>query len=171
MRMIFVFGSNTAGRHGKGAALEARLKWGARYGQGVGLQGNSYAIPTKDERMRTLPLERIRQYVNSFLKFAGSPVGRDYTFQVTRIGCGLAGYQDWEIAPLFEGFPHNVMLPNGWPTIIRMGGLPTEKLKEIHSLIVDGSGDLTRSAESVFMDRMLAQAVEYQLKERGICLP
>ncbi len=69
-RPIFVFGSNLAGRHGKGAALFARQKHGAVYGQGVGLQGHSYAIPTKDEQLRTLPLEAIREHVEEFKRFA-----------------------------------------------------------------------------------------------------
>ena len=63
---IFVFGSNLAGRHGAGAAKEARLSWGAIYGQGVGLQGYSYAIPTKSQYMKPLPLEAIKVYVDEF---------------------------------------------------------------------------------------------------------
>ena len=64
---VFVFGSNLAGRHGKGAALHARQQHGAIYGQGVGLQGSSYAIPTKDSLLRTLPLSEINKYVYDFL--------------------------------------------------------------------------------------------------------
>jgi hypothetical protein len=64
---VFVFGSNVAGRHGKGAALYALQHHGASYGQGVGPQGNSYAIPTKDENIRTLPLDRIKPFVDEFL--------------------------------------------------------------------------------------------------------
>jgi hypothetical protein len=109
---IFVFGSNLAGRHGKGAALEARLKHGAIYGQGVGWQGNSYAIPTKDHRLKPLPLELINHYVISFIVFA--IVRDDSTFNVTRIGCGLAGYTDSQIAPMFKGAPINCNLPDGW---------------------------------------------------------
>lgn len=104
MREIFVFGSNLAGRHGKGAALEARLNWGAIYGQGAGLQGNSYAIPTKDHALRVLPIEEIGGYVNGFIRFAGIKwmKNSDMYFIVTAIGCGLAGYTPEEIAPLFE---------------------------------------------------------------------
>lgn len=112
MSEIFVFGSNLAGRHGKGAALDAKNKYGAIYGQGYGLQGRSFAIPTKDERLRVLPLNRIQGFVSSFVGFATR--NNDLTFQVTRIGCGLAGYTDTQIAPLFKGAPANCVLPAGW---------------------------------------------------------
>ncbi len=110
--MIFVFGSNEAGRHGAGAALHARRFHGARPGQGVGLQGNSYAIPTKDGKLRTLPLAAISRYVESFLEFARSHPG--LTFNVTRIGCGLAGYTDADIGPMFSAAPDNCILPEEW---------------------------------------------------------
>ena len=67
---VFVFGSNLAGRHGKGAALWARQHRGAIYGQGAGFQGNAYAIPTKDRQLRVLPLGVIRGHVDEFLKYA-----------------------------------------------------------------------------------------------------
>ena len=109
---VFVFGSNLAGRHGKGAALWARQHRGAVYGQGIGLQGNSYAIPSKDERLRTLPLDAIAQHVREFLAFARSRP--DLTFQLTPIGCGLAGYSRSQIEPMFEGAPGNVLWPPEW---------------------------------------------------------
>jgi hypothetical protein len=112
MTKIFVFGSNLAGRHGKGAALFARQCRGAIYGQGVGRQGDSYAIPTKDENFRTLPVPIIFTYVNQFLEYAAEHP--ELTFEVTRIGCGLAGWTDDEIAPLFWGAPDNCELPEGW---------------------------------------------------------
>lgn len=106
--MIFVFGSNLAGRHGKGAALYARQKHGAVYGQGVGLQGNAYAIPTKDEKLRVLPLDRIKPYVDEFLAFARRHP--EMHFFVSAIGCGLAGYRPSDIIPMFSGMPHNITL-------------------------------------------------------------
>ncbi len=109
---IFVFGSNMAGRHGKGAALFAFQKRGALYGQGYGLQGNSFAIPTKDERIRTLPLPYIRIWVDLFIEFAREHP--ELEFEVTRIGCGLAGYTDKDIAPMFRNAPINCELPEGW---------------------------------------------------------
>lgn len=112
MKQIFVFGSNLAGRHGKGAALEAREKHGAIYGQGWGIQGCSYGIPTKDEHLRTLPLPIIAEYVMHFINFAKSMP--DWQFNVTRIGCGLAGYTATQIAPMFKDAPDNCVLPEGW---------------------------------------------------------
>ncbi len=106
---IFVFGSNLAGRHGKGAALEAKRKYGAIYGQGVGLQGRSYAIPTKDAQLKTLPLEKIKPYVEQFLQFAKD--NPQHNFWVTSIGCGLAGYHPLDIAWMFRGASRNVELP------------------------------------------------------------
>lgn len=109
---IFVFGSNLAGRHGKGAALHAYKHHGAIYGLGVGMQGKCYAIPTKDHKLNTLPLSEIQKYVSTFRGFAvRHPF---FTFNVTRIGCGLAGYSDSDIAPLFKGVPLNCNLPQGW---------------------------------------------------------
>ena len=110
--MVFVFGSNLAGRHGAGAALWARENKGAIYGQGVGIQGDSYAIPTKDEHLNTLPLDVISAHVEQFLVFAEHHP--ELTFQVTRVGCGLAGYTDEDIAPMFDGAPPNCTLPDGW---------------------------------------------------------
>lgn len=115
MNEIFVFGSNLAGRHGKGAALEAKLNWGAIYGQGAGLQGNSYAIPTKDHALRSLPLTEINKYVKTFIKFAAKHwiVNSDFYFIVTPVGCGLAGYSYYDIAPMFKPVLYlpNVQLP------------------------------------------------------------
>ena len=109
---IFVFGSNLAGRHGKGAALTAFKQYGAIYGEGQGLQGNSYAIPTKDETIKTLPLNRIRRYVEQFIRF--TQLNPELTFKVTAIGTGLAGYDEKEIAPMFANAPLNCILPVGW---------------------------------------------------------
>lgn len=95
---IFVFGSNRAGAHGAGAARQA-IKWGAVYGKGKGLIGSTYALPTKDEAIRTLPLIEIFKEVDDFTQCAiNNPTLR---FLVTRVGCGLAGYQDSQIAPMF----------------------------------------------------------------------
>lgn len=97
---VFVFGSNLAGRHGKGAAKTA-LKWGAKFGQGFGLQGKTFAIPTKHKNVyNSLTLEEIKPYVDRFITFAKA--NKDLKFLVTEIGCGLAGYSPKEIAPLFN---------------------------------------------------------------------
>ena len=101
-----------AGRHGKGAALYARQNHGAVYGVGVGRTGNSYAIPTKDENLRTLSLLLIHTHVEYFKLYARQ--NPDLTFNVTRIGCGLAGYRDEDIAPMFKDAPDNCQLPSEW---------------------------------------------------------
>ena len=89
MKSIFVFGSNLGGRHSKGSALEAIQNHGAIYGQGEGLQGNSYAIPTKDKNLKVLNLNEIAIYINRFIEFAKE--NSDMQFNVVKIGCGLAG--------------------------------------------------------------------------------
>ena len=103
---IFVFGSNLAGMHGGGAARTARMHFGAVMGQGTGLQGHSYAIPT----MQGGP-ETIQPYVDEFIGFAAQHP--ELRFLVTRIGCGIAGWRDSEIAPLFKEASalDNVTLP------------------------------------------------------------
>ena len=103
---IFVFGSNLAGHHGGGAARLAYNRFGAVWGQGVGLQGQAYAIPTMQGGVET-----IKPYVDEFIEFATSHP--ELTFLVTRIGCGIAGFRDEEIAPLFAAAldVENVILP------------------------------------------------------------
>ena len=106
---VFVFGSNLHGHHGGGAARAARKKFGAIWGQGVGLQGQSYAIPTMQGGVET-----IKPYVDQFIDFA-----REHTelfFYVTRIGCGIAGFKDSDIAPLFKDAMdvHNICLPESF---------------------------------------------------------
>ena len=106
---VFVFGSNLAGMHGGGAAYAAFKKFGAIWGRGVGLQGQSYAIPTMQGGVET-----IKPYVDDFIDFARSHP--DLFFYVTRIGCGIAGFADAEIAPLFaaaRAIP-NICLPESF---------------------------------------------------------
>ena len=106
---IFVFGSNLKGMHGGGAAYIAYRKFGAIMGQGVGLQGQSYAIPTMQGGVET-----IRPYVDEFIGFAKQHP--ELTFLVTRIGCGIAGFTDDEISPLFKKAHdvENIVLPPNW---------------------------------------------------------
>lgn len=103
---VFVFGSNLNGAHLGGAARVAYSKFGAKWGEGVGLQGQSYAIPTMQGGVNT-----IKPYVDQFVAFAKEHP--ELTFYVTRIGCGIAGFKDEEIAPLFENAKElsNVFLP------------------------------------------------------------
>ena len=106
---IFVFGSNLGGQHGGGAARLAFERFGAEWGKGVGLYGQTYAIPTMQGGVET-----IRPYVDEFIAFAKTRP--DLTFLVTRIGCGIAGFRDEEIAPLFAAAHDvdNIVLPAGW---------------------------------------------------------
>lgn len=106
---VFVFGSNLEGAHGGGAALLAWRKFGAIWGQGVGLQGQSYGIPTMQGGVDT-----IKPYVDEFIAFA--KLHPELTFLVTRIGCGIAGFTNEEISPLFEEAHGigNIVLPSGW---------------------------------------------------------
>ena len=110
---IFVFGSNLGGLHAGGAARAALDKFGAVWGQGIGLQGQSYAIPTMQGGVET-----IKPYVDEFIEFARNR--QDLFFYVTRIGCGIAGFTDEEIAPLFKDAQalHNVALPKTFHDIL-----------------------------------------------------
>ena len=114
---IFVFGSNLKGIHGAGAALDALRYHGAIRGIGEGLQGQSYAIPTKLTPWITLDLDQINHFVKRFITFAKN--NPQFTFNVTRIGCGLAGYTDQQIAPMFKDAPSNCILYPGWDYLLR----------------------------------------------------
>ena len=110
---IFVFGSNLGGFHAGGAARAAHMRFGAVWGQGVGLQGQSYAIPTMQGGVET-----IKPYVDDFIAFAKEHP--ELFFYVTRIGCGIAGFRDKEIAPLFAkaiGL-ENVCLPETFVKVL-----------------------------------------------------
>jgi hypothetical protein len=115
-RHVFVFGSNLAGRHGKGAALQARLQWGAEQGVGLGVTGHTYALPTKDRDLKTLPLNYIEDEVKTFLCIARMNPHR--TFLVTPVGTGLAGYTHDQIAPMFKNAPDNCVLPAEWKELL-----------------------------------------------------
>lgn len=110
---IFVFGSNEAGIHGAGAAKQAR-KFGAIIGKGIGFVGNTYAIPTKDKNLQTLSLDKIKGYIDDFLIFAKD--NPQYDFLVTKVGCGLAGLEEYQIWPFFQDCSYNVHLPANWIT-------------------------------------------------------
>lgn len=117
-----VFGSNRAGVLGAGAALFARRWCGAEQGRAEGTTGACYAIPTKDARIRALPLDAIEGGVARFLAYASGRPSEH--FQVTRIGCGLAGYHDEQILPFFAGKTPNVHLPWTWERLLDPGRHP-----------------------------------------------
>ncbi len=108
---IFVFGSNISGRHGKGAAKTA-MSWGAKYGQGEGIQGRTYGIPTVNASISNkLTIEKIKVYVDRFIQYAKQHP--ENIFLVTEIGCGLAGHSHKDISPLFQEAAtiENIFLP------------------------------------------------------------
>lgn len=111
--MIFVFGSNLAGQHWAGAAAFAVEKHGALFGFAEGPQGNAYAIPTCDPNILPLSLSEVASYVRHFVDYAIQNPYLD--FQITRIGCGIAGFTDSQIAPLFRDAPViNCVMPPEW---------------------------------------------------------
>lgn len=113
MANVFVFGSNLAGRHSKGAALYAKEFYGAIYGQGIGRQGDAYAIPTKDRDLKPLPLNVIGKHIAEFIAYAEDS---DDTFMLTPIGTGLAGYTREQIYLLLKQLdvPSNVLFTKEW---------------------------------------------------------
>jgi len=110
--MIFVFGSNEAGKHGAGAALYARRHCGAKTGVGFGPSGNSFAVPTKDHHIKTLPFAKVSAYVRAFVEYA--TCHPELEFKVTALGCGLAGFRHDEIARLFAAAPDNCSFDEAW---------------------------------------------------------
>ena len=118
---VFVFGSNEAGIHGAGAASLANICFGAEMGKGIGHYGQSYAIPTKDDRIETLNLGKIKKYINDFIDYAKRR--SELNFLVTEIGCGLAGYEPVHIAPMFKRVRddkiENIFLPSRFIKVIR----------------------------------------------------
>ena len=144
MKEIFVFGSNRAGVHGMGAALDARRVYGAEHGVGEGLTGCCYALPTKHNPRLAMSLAEISEAVGKFLGFARQHT--ELRFRLTKVGCGLAGFQNTEIAPLFFSAPPNVILPGLWQ---RMKDDKTVRL------IVAGSRTVTdRAYVFAELDRM-----------------
>jgi len=134
--LTFVFGSNLGGCHGAGAALQAKRLFGAKYGEGEGLTGNAYALPTKatPAMTDTLSLTTVLANIDTFKQFAHDTPSR--LFQVTRIGCGLAGLGEFEsmIRDAFLDAPDNCLLPGVWEAHRQPG---------ITRLIVAGSRGVT----------------------------
>jgi hypothetical protein len=120
---IFVFGANRQGRHGKGAALLARNKFGAIYGQSEGLQGQSYAIITKELRKDYQPvsLQEVKEGVDNFIQFAKD--NKHLTFYVVELGCNLAYFTVEQIAPLFKSATKlkNIYLPERFVNNLQTG--------------------------------------------------
>lgn len=139
--LVFVFGSNTRGIHGAGAALVARNHFGAVLRQGVGLHGRAYAIPTKLAEvikfktvMTTLPVAKIIPEIAKFIEYAKS--SPDKQFLVTRVGCGLAGLKDAEIARYFKDAPSNCLLPVLWNDL---NGCPSQEFELTNDIGLAGA--------------------------------
>ena len=115
-REIFVFGSNLRGVHAGGSALHAYKHHGAVMGEGEGLHGDSYALPTLDHNMRIMTLREIKGQVDKFLVFAKEHP--DWTFNVVAIGCGIAGYVPAQIAPMFADAPDNCALSGEFKEVL-----------------------------------------------------
>jgi hypothetical protein len=130
--LIFVFGSNLSGIHGAGAAKHAKEEWEAKPGEGVGRTGRAYALPTKgklqtppnrDPYLPKLSLRDIQKQANSFRLYA--EIHTELLFQLTAIGCGLAGKKPEQIAPLFHDMSDNVLYPPEWRAVLY--NLPAER--------------------------------------------
>ena len=153
-RDIFVFGSNLAGRHGGGAARIALNRFGAIYGQGEGLQGNSYAIPTMQGGVET-----IKPYVDRFIEFAQRE--KALTFYVTKIGCGIAGFKVADIAPLFADAVGvtNIRLPKDFFDIISQAN----KIDNIREDLFVHAHGVTRT----FADLVISQNCDEGFRDPG----
>lgn len=179
---VFVFGSNMKGMHMGGAARFAQLHFGAIWGQGVGMQGQSYAIPTlavpaHSGSLEKLPLEVIKGYVDEFIKFAYQH--QDLIFYVTPIGCGIAGFTEAEIAPLFAEACDmaNVYLPEGFYD--EFGVNENRKMMEkfvkineeqLHNLIKEGVQRVLKEYYSE-VDTNMIMEVLHKIEEAGtLCM-
>ncbi len=113
---IFVFGSNLAGRHGAGAAKQARIQFGAVYGVGEGITGRCYAFPTLDEHFQPLEWHRLLDARNRLYNLAWlmQDLGDKSIFLLTKVGCGLAGYVENDMKRLFQSPPTNIIKPKDW---------------------------------------------------------
>jgi len=114
---VFVFGSNANGNHIGGAALLAKLKFGAIEGQARGLQGQSYGFETLNTKMKKHPLKEIKKQFKELFEFASS--NTDKVFLVTKVGCGIAGFEENEIISCFDinEVPTNVWMPVKWKPV------------------------------------------------------
>jgi hypothetical protein len=108
---VIVVGTNVRGLHGAGAALYAHENFGLHWGVGEGLSGQAYALPTMEGPMA------LRRAVFRFLEYA--ELSHDLTFLLTKVGCGIAGHREQDVAPLFTTAPVNVLRPAGWPSFRR----------------------------------------------------
>lgn len=109
---VFVFGSNMAGRHGAGAALQAAQEWGAERGVGEGITGQCYAFPTLGSHLELIPAHWLEQSRDKL--YEACMARPDKRFLLTKVGCGIAGYPESLMRGLFENPPSNLILPEDW---------------------------------------------------------
>lgn len=109
---VFVFGSNLSGRHGAGAARTAYIRYGAKMGIGEGRTGQCYALPTVGFNLKRMTLDIVEYYCQRFIKYAQD--NPQLKFYVTRVGCGLAGFKDEQVAPFFKDAPKNCIFDTVW---------------------------------------------------------
>ncbi len=143
---IFVFGSNLLGRHAGGAARTACLHFGAVQGVGRGWMGQSFAIPTINEHLEPMPLSQIQHYIDEFKVYVKNHPKNQYF--ITSIGCGIAGYQIEEIAPMFKGIAKNVILPISFQVFLEPA-LPKLTQKLLHKIFRDNVIFSTEPNETV----------------------
>jgi len=149
---IFVFGSNTAGRHGKGAALDAKNNFGAITGQGYGLQGQSFAIPTKDGDLNVLDNKQIQGYINKFFEFAKNNPNKTFVF--TDIGTGLAGKNTNEITSMLSNKPDNVILSKRFSNGGSLGAAKLNDPNIFPEKIEEYDPDIHKSFKESILDKM-----------------
>jgi len=109
---VFVFGSNLAGKHGGGAARQAYDRFGAQWGVGEGLTGQSYAFPTLDKDFKQLSIPKLCSAKDAFYRCVTAHPELNFLF--TKVGCGIAGYPEEDMCMLFQDAPENVVLPSDW---------------------------------------------------------
>lgn len=174
---VFVFGSNVAGRHGKGAALVAKERFGAAPGIGRGRMGRSYGIPTKENgpvnpatgkpSLVTRSLADIAKDVEAFIAYAKH--NSEERFFVTRIGCNLAGYSDGEIAPMFADAPENCSFALEWKPYLVTHDVPTAPAINIWSGAPGLGGALTNMSERAKEKGCIKHS--YPVKVNGVSYP
>ncbi len=132
---MFVFGSNLAGQHNDGAARIAQLFFGAMTGVGRGWSGQSFAIPTLNEHLQQMPISQIAHYIEDFKIYTQNHLNTKYF--ITALGCGIAGYQISDIAPLFQGISCNVIFPESFRPYVEKNAarlFPNLTSKLLHSI-------------------------------------
>ncbi|MHA3104569.1 hypothetical protein [Acinetobacter sp. ANC 3791] len=167
---VFVFGSNLAGEHNDGAARIAQLFFGAMTGIGRGWSGQSFAIPTLNEHLQQMPISQIAHYIEDFKIYAQNHLTTQYF--ITALGCGIAGYQVSEIAPLFQGISSNVIFPESFRPYVEKNAsrlFPNLTSKLLHSIFSEDvilADDYTEALKHTTLSREQKQIALKVLEEK-----